>query len=112
MRRSLRLRKGAEFDRVFREGAVHGSPFFVFRSVENDLGDPRWGVAAGKKTFRLATDRNRVRRRLKAAIDQLECVPGRDIVVLARPAAMDAPIEKLRDALAKQIRRVSKRESA
>ena len=35
MERAQRLRKGEEFDRVYREGAVTTGPFFVLRVLPN-----------------------------------------------------------------------------
>lgn len=103
--RARRLRKGPEFERVFREGVAIGGPFLLVRTVGNDTGHVRWGFAAGKKQFRKATDRNRMRRRLKAAAVEMDIADGVDVVVMARLAAAEMTFEKLVRELQRQLGR-------
>lgn len=99
MRRENRLKRGADFDRVFREGIAAGGPFFVVRAVPNDVGHPRWGLAVGRKALPNATDRNRVRRRLRAAADVSGVSAHADIVVVGRRHVLGARFEELRSEL-------------
>lgn len=94
MGRLGRLRR-AEVDRVFREGTVASGPFFVVRVAPNDLGVSRWAFAAGRRVFPRATDRNRVRRRLRAAAEAVGARAGVDIVVIARAEALGGPFAGL-----------------
>ena len=103
MDRAHRLRKGAEFDNVYTFGAVSGGRLLVVRALPNSVGHPRWGFAVGKRLSKRATVRNRLKRRLKAMADGLQLIPGIDIVVTARPGAVDAPTGELVDALGKGI---------
>lgn len=99
MRRSERLRKGDEFDTVYKKGAVISGPLLVVRCLGNDLGHPRWGFAVGKRLAPKAVVRNRVRRRLREAVRSL-CVTGStDLVVTARVGAVKAEMIDLRAAL-------------
>jgi ribonuclease P protein component len=104
MGRARRLRKGPEFDRVFSEGTALGGPFLVIRYLENESG-PRWGFAVGKKAAPLATSRNRVKRRLKAAAQGLERGPRADIIVVARTRAIGQPYRVLEADLRKLLRK-------
>jgi len=103
--RSRRLRKGPEFERVFKEGVATGGPFLLVRTIGNECGYARWGFAAGKKAFPLATDRNRMRRRLKAAVVELSVAGGVDVVIVARPAAAGLVFSRLVSELERQLRR-------
>lgn len=105
MKREQRLRKGAEFDTVYRKGTVIGGPFLVLRVLPNDLGYTRWGFAVGKKIAKRATQRNFNRRRLKAAADQANATVPADIIVTARKEALDATYDELRHALERGLRR-------
>lgn len=104
--RARRLRKGPEFERVFKEGVAIGGPFLLVRTIANDVGHVRWGFAAGKKVFPGSPARNRMRRRMKAAAVELDVEGGVDVVVVARSAAAGMEFERLVDELQRQLRRV------
>ena len=107
MERTRRLRKGEEFDRVYREGAVTTGPFFVLRVTPNTLGHARWGFAVGKGLSKRAVVRNGIRRRLREAVRT--ALPGRagayDIVITARGRSVEASFATLAAALGKQLTR-------
>jgi ribonuclease P protein component len=106
--RSRRLRKGPEFERVFKEGVAVGGPFLLLRHAPNGLAYSRWGFAVGKKAVPDAVDRNRVRRQLKAAAQALgESGPGAgaDIVVILRPAGVGKTYAELCRDLESVLRR-------
>jgi ribonuclease P protein component len=66
---------------------------FLVGTTPGELGGPRFGFTITKKLGNAVT-RNRIRRRLKAAIAQLaplQAQPGFDYVVVARHAAFDRP---------------------
>ncbi len=109
MERALRLRKGEEFDRVYREGAVTTGPFFVFRALPNSLGHARWGFAVGKGLSKRAVVRNRVKRRLREAVRTTVHgrVGGYDIVVTARGRSVEASFSMLVGAFGQQVGRAS-----
>lgn len=102
--RARRLRKGPEFDRVYREGTVIGGPLLVIRHLPNALGHARWGFAVGKRLERRAVVRNRVRRRLRD-VARAAPVGAYDIVVTARAGALAAHRDVLAHALAVAVRR-------
>ncbi|WP_322796675.1 ribonuclease P protein component [Tepidiforma sp.] len=110
MKRARRLRKGVEFDTAYQKGTVERGPLLVVRVVPNGLGRDRWGFAVGKRLVKLAHDRNRARRRLReAALRVQPGGTGRDIVVVAREAALTASIEELAAELRRLLVRASRR---
>lgn len=104
MDRSCRLRKGAEFDTVFREGAVHHSPFFVVRCRPNGLDRSRWAFAVGKRLAPRAHDRNSAKRRMREAARGLEVVGGWDMLLVARQPALAGGVAEMREALGRLLR--------
>lgn len=112
MERARRLRKGREFDTVFREGTAVSGPFLVLRHRPNGLDITRWGFAVGKKVAKKATARNRVRRQLRETARALPVRPGSDVVVTARGRGVEAPAAVLRAALATALRRAGLLEDA
>lgn len=95
MRRDARLRKGAEFNSVYKKGTVYRGPFFVLRVLPNDAGHPRWGIAVGKRMLRNAVDRNRQRRRLRGAIDAAGLEGARDVILTAKHGTLTANHDEL-----------------
>lgn len=99
MERARRLRKGAEFDTVYREGTVVSGPLLVIRYRENGQGLVRWGFAIGKRLSQQATVRNRLKRRLREAARPLKVLDGYDVIVTARQGAVEASFDELRRGL-------------
>ena len=95
MRRQQRLRHRREFAAAYRSGAVFRSRLLVLRVRDNpDADHPRFGFAAGKR-LGSAVVRNRLKRRLRAAARGSGARGGADVVVIARPAALQASYQEL-----------------
>jgi ribonuclease P protein component len=109
--RTLRLRRGAEFDAVFRRGASCGDALFVVHALPRPDGGPtRLGLSVGKDVGG-AVRRNLVKRRVREAfrMNRAALPESTDLVVKARGAASaDATLNNIVDAivrLAKEARR-------
>ena len=92
MQRRNRLSRSRDFDAVYRHGRSVSTRFLVlYWFPRDDQDDPRLGIAVPKGSG-TAVDRNRVKRRLREAWrDRLPQVPpGRDYVLIARPALAEA----------------------
>ena len=105
MQRQERLRKGTEFDTVYKEGTVVGGPLLVVRHRSNGTECSRWGFAVGKRLAKQAVRRNRTKRRLKAIAQAFSLERPSDIVVTARNGAIEASYEDLHRALARGLRK-------
>jgi len=101
------LRKGREFDGVYSEGIVIGGPLFVVRAKRSDERGARWGFAVGKKLAPRAVVRNRVRRRLREAVRSVDVPRGMDVVLTARPRAIEAPFQLLQAELRRSLAKLS-----
>lgn len=83
-----RLSRSTEFQRVYRQGRSKANRYLVLYSFARGDGadeDSRFGVSVGRKVGN-AVVRNRVKRTIREALDQLEpkMADGLDYVVLAR----------------------------
>ena len=88
MQRRYRLSRSRDFDAVYRHGRSVSTRFLVlYWFPRDDDGEPRLGIAVPKGTGS-AVERNRVKRRLRESwrerVDRVP--PGRDYVLIARPA--------------------------
>ncbi|MBI4311700.1 MAG: ribonuclease P protein component [Chloroflexi bacterium] len=92
--RERRLRRPADFQAVRNSGRSWSSALLVIRIRQNGLGVTRLGFSVSKRVGK-AVARNKVKRRLREYIRQTRLQPGWDIVVIARPATVQASYERL-----------------
>jgi ribonuclease P protein component len=106
----FRLTSSTDFTRVRRFGKSYAHQLFVLVAHPNDLEHPRFGVAAGRSLGN-AVNRNRAKRRLRAAIQPVieEILPGWDIILIARRPLLGAPFQSIQSALAGLVKRAGLR---
>jgi len=95
---SGRLKKNKEFDLVFKEGrAVYGE-FLGIKSRKNNLDINRFGVLLSTKVSKLAVERNKYKRRIKAIISQenLNIKTGHDCVIIVLPAIINREYSEIK----------------
>lgn len=97
---SLRGRKNFA---AARRGDRRAAGTVVVLLSEGSPGPPQVAFVAGKKVGN-AVRRNRAKRRLRAAMEQIHLRDGTACVVIARPGADEAPFDRLVDWLAKATR--------
>ena len=97
------LSRPGDFARLAGGGVARTHPLLVGRFVRTDLDQTRFGLATGKRLGG-AVVRNRVRRRIKDALRVMapSFQPGWDVLIIARPAIIEAD----QDALVGALRRV------
>lgn len=94
------LRSREDFARLGARGRTRSDRFIVVHFVANDLDHDRYGISTGRRLGG-AVQRNRVRRRVR---DILRAAPndsgqGWDILVVARPASVEATFDEFSGAM-------------
>jgi ribonuclease P protein component len=99
------LSRPGEFARLAEEGVTRTHPLLVGRFVRTDLAQTRFGLATGKRLGGAVT-RNRVRRRIREALRVMapSFQPGWDVLIIARPAIVEADHDALVGALRRILR--------
>ena len=106
MDRRHRLTGFSDFKRVRRAGKSHAHPLVVLVASRNDLSCSRIAVTAGKAVG-AAVQRNRAKRRLRAAIQGLlpRVAAGWDLILIARPGIGEAAWPDVCEAVETVVRR-------
>ena len=109
---AARLRRGEDIARVRAQGIARNDRLFSLRALSSDQPAVRLAVSASRGVGG-AVKRNRARRRLREAVRMvLHDLPtvsgprGMDLVLFARPAALDIPAADLRGAVERELQRV------
>lgn len=113
--RTARLRKHADYQRVYRESRKHFSPsmsyFFRVRSANDTAPQgPRVGLTAGRVLGK-AVERNRIKRRIREAVRlNLGRLPLTvDVVLHPRKSVIDMEFAKLESEIARIFSTVNSR---
>ena len=105
MARIARLKQRSEFLRAASQGRKWATRGLVLQAVPSPASDPPAGVPTeprigftASKRVGGAVERNRAKRRLRAAVDRVipdHAVRGYDYVVIARPETLGRPFDAL-----------------
>ena len=89
---------------AFEAGTTRSNRLLTARFLRTDLGTTRFGLATGRKLGN-AVVRNRVRRRLRGALRVMapSFQPGWDVLIIARPAIVEADQDALVGALRRTL---------
>jgi ribonuclease P protein component len=104
---AARLRRGEDIARVRADGVARSDKLFSLRALPSDLPTVRVAVASSRAVGN-AVQRNRARRRVREAVrvvlaDRRTTDAGMDLLLIVRPAVLDAAPADLRGAIARHI---------
>jgi len=95
-----------EFAAIQEHGTVRSTGLITARFLRTNLEITRFGLATGRRVGGAVT-RNRVRRRIREALREMagSFRPGWDVLIIARPAIVDADHVALVGALRRTLER-------
>ncbi|MFA6496726.1 MAG: ribonuclease P protein component [Patescibacteria group bacterium] len=107
LRRQFRITKEEDWARLHRYGRTAFSPQLILKILKNRLPESRFGFSISTKTVKKATKRNRLKRQLRANIENMrtKIVPGYDVIFIIRPALQELRQAEFRDFLLKLLKK-------
>ena len=99
LKKSLRLKKKKDIQKVKQEGNIIHTPLFSVLYLDNQKKGPKFGFVVSKKIDKIAVKRNKVRRRLAEAVRSLLPKLKKDIyvLVLAKQSVKKADFEQINE---------------
>lgn len=88
MKKNNRLLKNSEFRNIIRSGNKIQGYNFSFYFLDNNIDDLKIGITISKKVSKLAVDRNLMKRRIVAIINELNIKNDIHLVIIAKPSAI------------------------
>ena len=104
-----RLTKKKDFEAVFRKGILIKSDIVLLRAVKNHLPESRFGFVVSKKVSSKATIRNKVKRRLRKAVqDQLLKVKNpMDAIIISLPGVEKKEFSEIQEIIATMVKKLT-----
>ncbi len=98
------LTRPQDFAALQSDGTLRSHPLLSVRFLRTDLDTTRFGLSTGRKLGG-AVVRNRIRRRLREALRAMapSFQPGWDVLIIARPAIVEADQDTLIGALRRTL---------
>jgi len=95
--KSLRLKHWQDFQTVYQQGRRYRHNNLLMRVLgDRQLPSSRFGITVSQKVSKKATDRNRLKRQIRAAINHLkpQIQPGFDVVIIVLPQGIGCNYER------------------
>ena len=108
---SMRIRSSRDFSRAYAQGSRARGDIMIVVARANGLGHARLGLSVGRKVWRRAVRRNRVRRIFREAfrLSYGELPAGHDLVLIPAQAELEPRLEATRRELVQMARKAARR---
>ncbi len=103
-----RLTKDKEFDNVYKKGESSYDKLLGVKAVVNNLNKNRFGIITGLKISKKATERNRIKRRVREVIGSElgKLKTGFDVIIISLPAIKDANYQDIEKSIIKHFKKL------
>jgi len=93
-----RLNKRKDFERIHQQGQIARGRLMILKAKRNDFQYSRIGIIVSKKVAKKATQRNKIKRRMRRIVrEEILLHNGYDFVIILKHDAVSANYEELED---------------
>ena len=106
----LRLKKSADFLHISKNGARKATNSLVLQKSVNDIGEIRVGFTVSKRVSKLSVERNRIKRRLRAAVKDIfpkKAESGFDYVIIGKVECLTKEFAEIKSDLEYALKKLS-----
>lgn len=103
------LKKRADFLNAAKSGLKRSTSSLVLQATPNDLGKVRVGYTVTKYTSKLAVERNKIKRRLRAAVREVfpeHAKTSHDYVIIGKMDCLRKDFEELKNDLRYALKKI------
>ena len=105
--RQFRIRSGSSFTRIYREGRRARGELMIVVGAPNGLEHPRLGLSVGKRIWKSAVKRNRIRRVFRESFRlSAPDLPHLDLVMIPAVPKLEPDTPAAREELVRLARKV------
>ncbi len=99
--KQYRLSKEKDFEKVFKRGRANYTGQIGVKTIANQFRHNRFGIIVSAKVSKKATERNRIKRRIRQALRQLDkkLIGGYDVVIIALPGLLNLDYQAVKGGL-------------
>lgn len=110
--RPFRIRASADFARAYKDGSRARGDLLLVIARQNPYGFTRLGLSVGKRIWKSAVRRNRVRRLFREAfrLEHDELPPGMDLVLIPAQPGLEPELASTRRELVRLARKAARRQ--
>lgn len=107
--KEYRLRKNRDFEQVYFKGKVFQNKFFLIKILENNKQTNRFGFIVSNKISKKATERNKLKRRLREIIrlNLSNFKRSFDIIIIAKKNILNENFNTIKNNLLSLFKEVS-----
>ena len=100
-----RLKKKKEFSAIFKSGRIFNEDGLVMRVKENKMGHSRFAFVVGKGVSKKAVQRNKIKRRMRAALRVFfsQIKKNTDVIFTVRPSLYKASYAEVEEKIKKLL---------
>jgi ribonuclease P protein component len=106
LEKQFRITKKKEFETILEKGKKNIDQLIITKTIKNNLGFNRFGIIVSTRISKKATDRNRVKRKIRNVLVKLKenLIGEKDVVIIALPTIIKMDYRAIEQSVKRQLK--------
>ncbi|MFH1308467.1 MAG: ribonuclease P protein component [Patescibacteria group bacterium] len=96
LRKQNRLKKKTDFDSVYKKGYTIAGKLVFLKVLKNKTQNSRFGFIVSKKVSKKAVIRNKIKRRLRSIVKNIDIKNGIDVIITTNPEIVEKTYQEIK----------------